>query len=79
MCFGGLLNFSQYGLDALTHKTFRNNPIPVNLMLLVIALIVGLVLLGYVWRNSLSIKRELLEEEAEEAREVLMPAATDTI
>lgn len=79
MCFGGLLNFSQYGLDALTHITFRNNPIPVNLMLLVIALIVGIILVVYVWRNTLSIKRGLLEDEAEEAREVLMPAATDTL
>ncbi|KAI9791281.1 MAG: hypothetical protein M1816_004062 [Peltula sp. TS41687] len=79
MCFGGLLNFSQYGLDALTHLAFRNNPIPVNLILLVIALIVGVTLVGYVWRNTLSIKRGLLEEEAEDAREVLMPAATDTL
>lgn len=79
MCLGGLLNFSQYGFDALTHKTFRNNPIPVNVMLLIIALIVGIVLVGFIWRNGLAIRRELLEVEAEDAREVLMPAATDTL
>ena len=75
ICLAGLFNFVQAGLDALTHRTFKNDPIPVNLLLLLVALTVGVVLVGFVWRKSYTMGREKLEEEAEEAREVLMPDA----
>ncbi|KAH0395171.1 MFS general substrate transporter, partial [Aureobasidium melanogenum] len=75
ICLAGLFNFSAQGLDALTHHAFHNNPIPVNIILLSTAFAVGVVLVGYVWYQSRSIEREGLEEEAEEAREVLMPGA----
>ncbi|KAI9836314.1 MAG: hypothetical protein M1837_003421 [Sclerophora amabilis] len=75
MCLGGLFNFSQSALDALTHKTFHKDPVPVNIILLLLVLVVGLVLVGYVWRRSRTLKRKVLEEEAEGAREVLIPRA----
>lgn len=77
ICLAGLFNFVQAGLDTLTHRTFNNDPIPVNLLMLVLALVVGIVLVGYVGRKSYTMERELLEEEAEGAREVLMPDATE--
>ncbi|KAK3615973.1 hypothetical protein LTR56_026266 [Elasticomyces elasticus] len=75
ICLAGLLNFIQQGLDALTHKTFHNDPIPVNIMLLSVAFVVGVVLVGFVMRKSYTMHRDKLVEEAEDAREVLMPDA----
>lgn len=75
ICLAGLLNFSQSALDAATHKTFHNDPVPVNVILLTAALVVGVALVAFVWRRSHKILRDNVEEEAEEAREVLMPGA----
>ncbi|KAI9841774.1 MAG: hypothetical protein M1838_003419 [Thelocarpon superellum] len=75
MCLGGLFNFSQAALDALTYRVFHKDPIPVNLLLLAVALAVGIPLVAYVWIRSRSIKRERLELEAEGATETLMPGA----
>lgn len=75
VCLAGLLNFLQAGLDTLTHKTFNNNPTPINIVLLGSALAVGIVLVGYVWRKSYTMHREKLEQEAEGAQETLMPDA----
>lgn len=79
ICIAGLLNFSQSGLDALTHTVFRNDPVPVNVILLSLVAVVGTALVVYVWRKSLSLERDDLEQEAEEseAHERLMPGATD--
>lgn len=73
ICLAGLFNFSQSALDAMTHRLFASNPVPVNLLLLGLALIIGAALVTYVWRKSHSIQRENIEEEAEGAREVLIP------
>lgn len=43
--------------------------------MLALALLVGVVLVAFVWRKSHKILRENIEEQAEEAREVLMPNA----
>lgn len=77
ICLAGLLNFSQSGLDALTHKVFHRDPLPVNIMLLVIALVVGVLLVGYVYHQSGHLKRDALEEEAEETEDTRMPGAAD--
>lgn len=77
ICLAGLLNFSQQGLEALTHRVFGNNPIPVNVVLLSLAAVVGVVLVGFVWMKSYTMHREKLEEEAEAARERLMPGADE--
>jgi hypothetical protein len=49
--------------------------VPINVLLLGLALLVGLALVAFVWRRSHGILRDRVEEEAEEAREVLMPGA----
>lgn len=75
ICLAGLFNFTQAALDAATHKTFHNDPRPVNAILLGVALTVGIVLVTYVWRKSVTLQKDLIKEEAEEARERLMPGA----
>ncbi|KAK3173810.1 hypothetical protein OEA41_007142 [Lepraria neglecta] len=71
----GLLNLSQSGLDAMTHKVFNQDPLPVNLILLFAVLIVGSVLVGFVWHQSRHMKRDHLEEEAEDTPDTAIPAA----
>ena len=78
ICLAGLLNFTQSALDAATHKIFKNDPLPVNIILLVIALVVGVMLVGYVWHKSGTIHRQQLEEEAEGAPDVAMPTAVSS-
>jgi len=75
ICLAGLFNFSQSGLDALRHKVFDQNPIPVNITLLCMALVVGLSLCSFVGFSAYHIRREVLEYEAEETRESIMPGA----
>ncbi|KAI1814491.1 FMP42 protein [Poronia punctata] len=48
ICLAGLLNFSQSGLDYLFHETFNEDPVPVNLILLSLGLIIGVFLVGFV-------------------------------
>lgn len=73
ICLAGLFNFVQAGLDTLTHREFDNDPVPVNMILLITALVVGATLVGFVWRKSRTMARDKLEEEAEDAREVRIP------
>jgi multisubunit Na+/H+ antiporter MnhC subunit len=75
ICLAGLLNFSQSALDAATHDIFHGDPLPVNIILLSSALLVGIALVSFVFKKSHKIHRENIEEEAESAREVLMPDA----
>lgn len=71
----GLFNFVQSALDALTHRVFNNNPIPVNIILMATAFVIGATLVAFVAWKSKVIHREHVEEDAEDAREVLMPGA----
>lgn len=73
ICFAGALNLLQTALDVATHKVFHGDPIPVNVTLLTIVLLIGSTLTGYVWQKSRASDRERLEEEAEVAPEVLIP------
>ncbi|KAF2666438.1 MFS general substrate transporter [Microthyrium microscopicum] len=79
ICLAGLFNFSQSALDALTHKVFNRDPKPVNIMLLLIALVVGSALSIFVWKKSKTLNRDLLDQEAEDAEERLMPNASPDI
>ena len=76
ICLAGLFNFSQSGLDALTHKTFNGDPRIVNIMLLTVAFVIGSGLVFYVTVRSQSLRRELLEDEAENANSVSLPSGT---
>lgn len=75
ICLAGILNFSQSGLDALTHKVYDKDPRPVNIILLLVAFCVGCGLVTYVTFQSKKLKRQQLIEEAESAEETLMPGA----
>lgn len=77
ICLAGLLNFVQSPLDALTHVVFDLNPIPVNAMLLGIAVLVGGSLVVYTYVKSRDMQRDRLEDEAEDATETAMPSATN--
>lgn len=67
ICMSGLFNFSQSGLDYLFHETFRGDPIPVNVMLMSLGLLVGLAMLIYVGVQVRDLKRRMLKMEAERA------------
>ncbi|GAP87296.2 putative major facilitator superfamily transporter [Rosellinia necatrix] len=60
ICLAGLFNFSQSGLDYLFHDTFGGDPIPLNVMLFTMGLVVGACLVTYVaWKSRQSrMKRE---------------------
>lgn len=75
ICLAGLLNFSQSALEAATHVLFHGNPVPVNVVLLGLAFLVGVALVAFVARRSVKRRREAMEEEARGATEVLMPGA----
>ena len=75
ICLAGLFNFLESPLDAATHTVFKNDPVPVNAGLTSIALVVGTTLVIYVYWRSRTMKRDLLEEEADGARESLVPTA----
>ncbi|KAK1084149.1 hypothetical protein LTR48_005725 [Friedmanniomyces endolithicus] len=59
ICGAGLFNFVQQGLDALTHRGFGGDPVPVNLGLGGVALGVGVGLVGFVGRRSWGVGREV--------------------
>ncbi|OAA61272.1 major facilitator superfamily transporter [Niveomyces insectorum RCEF 264] len=48
ICLAGLGNFAQSGLDYLFHQVCGGNPVPVNLLLLVLGLFVGVCLVAFV-------------------------------
>lgn len=77
ICLAGLFNFSQSALDAMTHGVFHRDPLPVNVILLIIAFVVGLALVGYVWHKSRSLAKERLKAEAEETADVPMPSVAE--
>lgn len=79
ICLAGMFNFSQSGLDALTHKVFKGDPAPVDVILLLAAFVVGLALVGFVGYQSRHMARERLEEAAEGATEAMIPAAAGGI
>ena len=73
ICLAGLFNFLQSPLDAVTHVIFNHNPVPVNVILMGIAVVFGSALVSFTHIRSRSMKRDLLEDEAEGAIETLMP------
>ena len=73
ICLAGILNFTQSALDALTHRAFERDPLPVNVLLEVVALVVGVALVWYVGWKARGMSRSELEAEAEESVELPMP------
>lgn len=64
ICFSGLVNLSQTGIDALTKGTFGGNPVPVNTFLAVAAFLFGSALVTYVTVQVYRIRKRLDEEDA---------------
>jgi len=75
ICLAGLFNLMQSVLDLLLHKIFGGDPVPVNVILLGTAFVVGVALCGYVGVKAYTFARDGLEDEAERASEVIMPGA----
>ena len=73
ICLAGILNFSQSALDAATHRMFDNDPVPINVVLILVGLAVGVALVGFVWYKSRRLRREEIENEAENATETSIP------
>ncbi|KAJ5774690.1 Major facilitator superfamily domain general substrate transporter [Penicillium paradoxum] len=69
ICLSGIANFSQYGLDTLTHHTFGGNPIPINAVLAGVGFIVGSSLVVFVF---VSVKQPREQDRADEEHERLL-------
>ncbi|KXJ95703.1 FMP42 protein [Microdochium bolleyi] len=57
ICLAGVLNFSQSLLDYMFRVTFEGNPVPVNLILLTLGLVIGVLLVGFVWLQARMLRR----------------------
>lgn len=71
----GIFNFSQRGFDALLHKVFHGDPVPLNLVLMFSCFVAGSSLCIFISAKAYQIRRERLEYEAEDASETIMPGA----
>ena len=49
VCFSGLINLSQPLIDAANHEVFHDNPIPINVVLTSLGLVIGVALTVFVW------------------------------
>ncbi|KAM3417610.1 Protein FMP42 [Cercospora zeina] len=52
ICFSGLINLSQPLIDAANHEVFHDNPIPINVVLASLGLVIGVVLVAFVWSRG---------------------------
>lgn len=66
IALAGICNFAQAGLDALTFKLFDRDPIPVNVTLTVLVVVVGGCLVTYVSTKARALARSA--EKTEERR-----------
>ncbi|EAU37148.1 conserved hypothetical protein [Aspergillus terreus NIH2624] len=73
ICFSGLVNFTQYGLDALTHGPLHGSPIPINIFFTVSGFLLGVVLVTFVAVAGRNMRRKRRMELEEEERQRLIP------
>jgi MFS family permease len=64
VCFSGLVNLSQTGIDALMKGHFGGNPTPVNAFLTVSAFLIGTTLVVYVTVQVYRMRKMLDQEDA---------------
>jgi multisubunit Na+/H+ antiporter MnhC subunit len=64
ICFSGLVNLSQTGINALTKTKFHGNPIPVNTFLAITAFLIGTALVTYVTVQVYRMRKKLDQEDA---------------
>lgn len=60
MTISGVFNYGQSYLDELTHTVFHMDPMPVNLMLILVTFVVGGLTVGYVYvEGNRRIKKDI--------------------
>jgi hypothetical protein len=64
ICFSGLINLCQTGIDALTKGPFGGNPIPVNIFLAASGFVFGTALVTYVTVQTYRMHKRLEDEDA---------------
>ncbi|KAH5054875.1 hypothetical protein HBI73_224290 [Parastagonospora nodorum] len=64
VCFSGLVNLSQTGIDALMKGYFGGNPVPVNILLTVAAFLIGTALVVYVTVNVYRMRKMMDQDDA---------------
>ncbi|KAF7538798.1 hypothetical protein G7054_g2576 [Neopestalotiopsis clavispora] len=67
-CLSGLVNFSQSGLDALTHGPLNGDPTPINAVMAVLGTLIGIILTSYVYIKGRDFEVELHHETAPQER-----------
>lgn len=72
ICLSGLVNFSQSGLDALTHGPLEGDPTPINAFMAVAGTILGITLTGYVYIKSRDFEVEVSQENGNQERMTLI-------
>lgn len=73
ICFSGFCNLLQSVLDSATHKTFNLNPTPVNGILVLLTLVFGALLIGYVKSQTMETRKIQLVNEAENTDAIEIP------
>jgi len=69
ICLSGLVNLSQPLIDAANHQVFHNNPIPINVILAALGLLVGTALVAFLWiQDHRHKKEERIHEITERSR-----------
>ena len=72
ICVSGLVNFSQYGLDSLTHGPFAGDPTPINIFFATAGFVIGTALVVYVVVAGKKLKaQELALAQNEEWRRLI--------
>lgn len=77
ICVSGMVNFAQYGLDALTHGPFDGNPIPINIFFAIAGFVVGTALVSFVYVAGRRLRAREQELEEDEERQRLIREESD--
>ncbi|SMR56986.1 unnamed protein product [Zymoseptoria tritici ST99CH_1E4] len=73
ICLSGVVNLSQPLLDALNHEYFQENPIPINVALASLGLVVGGILVTFVFVQTRKVQAEMDEMREANERDRLIP------
>ncbi|KAL2069361.1 hypothetical protein VTL71DRAFT_15699 [Oculimacula yallundae] len=73
ICLSGLVNLSQYGIDALTLEKFHGDPTPVNIVLAALGFVVGVVLVAFVQHKGKEVSVKEYGEYLDPERQPLIP------
>ena len=73
IALSGLVNLTQPLIDAMNHEVFDDNPIPINVLLASLGFAFGVALVVYVWWQSRSMYREVVNKEYEYDRFRMIP------